>query len=163
LRDSWNTDRALNQASLSWQDYAWNPTPLNPDLVGLNYEGVVRLGGNSTIQKFDQKRYELRDDYSLAVTQWHGDHNFQVGGNADVLHYNVNKSLTGNPQYNFKNDPANGFTFDQPYEALFGFGNPNLAVSNNEYGVYVQDNWAMNRFTISLGLRYDYESNQLDR
>src|SRR4029077_4890192 len=55
VRDAWNSDKALNQASLSWQDYAWNPTPLNPDLVGLNYEGVIRIGGNSTTQKFDQK------------------------------------------------------------------------------------------------------------
>lgn len=162
LRDSWNTDRTLNQASLSWQDYAWNPTPLHPDLVGLNYEGVIRLGGNSTTQKFDQRRIELRDDFSLAVTQWHGDHNFQVGGNVDSLHYNINKSLNGNPQYNFRNDPANGFTFAQPYEALFGFGNPNLSVSNEEYGAYGQDSWTMSRLTVSLGLRWDYETNQLD-
>src|SRR3954469_15958828 len=141
LRDSWNTDRTLNQASLSWQDYAWNPTPLHPDLVGLNFEGVIRLGGNSTTQKFDQRRIELRDDYSLAVTQWHGDHNFQVGANADSLRYSIEKSLNGNPQFNFRNDPANGFTFNQPFEAQFGFGNPNLTVSNKEYGIYGQDNW----------------------
>jgi hypothetical protein len=163
LRDSWNTDRALNQASLSWSEYAWNPTPLNPNLVGMNFEGVVRLGGNSTTQKFDQQRYELRDDYSLAVTEWHGDHNFQVGGNADSLRYNVNKSLNGNPEFDFRNDPANGFTFAEPYQALFGFGNPNLAISNHEYGAYGQDTWTMSRFTLSLGLRYDYESNQLDQ
>ena len=162
LRHSWNTDKTLNQASLSWQDYAWNPTPLNPDLVGLNFEGVIRIGGNSTTQKFDQRRIELRDDYSLAVTQWHGEHNFQVGGNFDSLHYNIDKSLNGNPQYDFRNDPANGFTFAQPYEALFGFGNPNLSLSNQEYGVYGQDSWTTSRLTLSLGLRWDYESKQLD-
>jgi outer membrane receptor protein involved in Fe transport len=163
LRDSWNNDKALNQATLSYQDYYWNPTPLHPELVGLNYEGVIRLGGNSTTQKFEQKRLELRDDYSLAVYQWGGDHNFQVGGNLDYLRYNVNKSLTGNPVFNFRNDPANGFTFDQPYEAQFGFGNPQLSASNQEYGVYGQDSWIINqRLTVTLGLRWDYESNQLD-
>ena len=164
LRHSWNSDRALNQATLSWQDYAWNPTPLNPGLVGLNYEGVFRAGGNSTTQKFDQKRVELRDDYNLPTFQAGGDHSLQLGGNLDLLRYNVNKSLTGNPQYDFRNDPAHGFTFAEPYQAEFGFGNPNLSANNQEYGVYAQDTWTVNpRLTVNLGLRYDYESNQLDQ
>ena len=57
-------------------------------------------------------------------SRWRGDHSFQVGGNVDFLRYNVNKSLNGNPVYNFRNDPANGLTFAQPFEAQFGFGNP---------------------------------------
>jgi len=163
LRHSWNNDTALNQATLSWQDYAWNPTPLHPDLVGLDYQGVIRIGGNSTVQKFDQRRIELRDDYNFAHPNWHGDHAFQVGANVDFLHYNVTKFLTGNPVYHFRNDPANGFTFAQPFEAEFGFGNPNLSTNNQEYGVYGQDTWNVNpRLTVTLGLRWDYESHQLD-
>lgn len=164
LRHSWNSDQALNQASLSWQNYAWNPTPLFPDLVGQNYEGVIRIGGNSTEQKFDQKRVELRDDYNLPSFQAGGDHSLQVGGNVDLMRYNITKFLNGNPEYDFRNDPANGITFAQPYQALFGFGNPNLSANNQEYGVYGQDTWTVNpRLTINLGLRYDYESNQLDQ
>ncbi|MDP9121837.1 MAG: TonB-dependent receptor [Acidobacteriota bacterium] len=163
LRHQWNNDTALNQAALSWQDYAWNPTPLNPDLVGLNFEGVIRLGGNSTTQKFDQRRIELRDDYSQLVTQWGGSHNLQAGGNVDLLRYNINKSQTGNPVYNFRIDPANGLSFNQPYEAQIGFGNPRLQTNNHEYGTYLQDTWAVNpRLTVNLGLRWDYESNQID-
>jgi hypothetical protein len=163
LRHQWNGSNALNQASLSWQDYGWNPKPTNPDLVGLNFEGVIRIGGGSTTQKFDQRRLELRDDYNFAPFQAGGDHAVQVGGNLDRLRYNVDKSLTGNPQFNFRNDPANGFTFDAPFEAQFGFGNPKLSLSNREYGVYGQDTWAVNpRLTITLGLRWDYETDQLD-
>ncbi len=164
LRHSWNSDVALNQASLSWQDYTWNQAALNPDLVGLNYFGVIRVGGRDTSQKFDQKRLELRDDYNLPTFQAGGDHSLQVGGNADILRYSVTKFQTGNPVYNFKVDPANGLTFDQPFEAQFGFGNPNLTANNQEYGVYAQDTWTVNpRLTINLGLRYDYETNQLDQ
>ena len=163
LRHSWNSDVALNQFSLSWQDYTWNQAALNPDLVGLNYFGVIRIGGKDTSQKFDQKRTELRDDYNLPTFQAGGDHSLQVGGNADFLRYNVTKFQNGNPVYNFKNDPAAGFTFDQPFEALFGFGNPSLSANNQEYGIYGQDTWTVNpRLTINLGLRYDYETRQLD-
>ncbi len=112
LRHSWNNDKALNQATLSLQSYVFNPTALNPDLVGRNYEGVIRIGGRDTSQKFDQQRLELRDDYNFPTFQAGGDHSLQVGGNLDFLRYKVNKSQTGNPVYNFRNDPANGFTFD---------------------------------------------------
>jgi hypothetical protein len=163
LRHTWNSDQSLNQATLSWSDYAWNPTPLNPDLVGLNFEGVFRAGGNPTTQKFDQKRIELRDDFNLPVFQAGGEHGLQVGGNADFMRYHIEKRQFGNPQYDFRNDPANGFTFAQPYQAQFGFGNPSLSANNQEYGVYAQDTWTINpRLTVNLGLRWDYESNQLD-
>ncbi|HEY7216352.1 MAG TPA: TonB-dependent receptor [Thermoanaerobaculia bacterium] len=163
LRHSWNNDTALNQATLSWQDYAWNPTPLHPELVGLDYQGVIRAGGNATEQEFDQRRIELRDDYSFAKYGWHGDHNFQVGANVDFLHYDVTKFQTGNPIYHFRNDPANGFTFAQPFEAEFGFGDPTLSTNNKEYGIYGQDHWAATpRLSVIFGLRWDYETDQLD-
>jgi outer membrane receptor protein involved in Fe transport len=163
LRDQWNNASLLNQATLSWQDYGWNPTPLNPDLVGLNFFGLGRVGGNSTTQKFDQRRIELRDNFNFAPMQWHGEHAFQIGGNFDKLHYSINKSLNGNPEFDFNIDPANGLTFAQPFQAIFGFGNPILNVNNNEYGIYGQDNWVVNKnLSVTLGLRWDYESHMLD-
>lgn len=163
LHHQWNSSNALNEAILSYQDYAWNPTPLNPDLVGQNFEGVIRIGGNSTTQKFDQRRTEFRDDYSFVGPSWHGDQSFQVGVNLDFLRYFIDKSLNGNPQFNFREDPANGITFAQPFEAVFGFGNPRLTQTNQEYGIYGQDKWAVNsHLTVTLGMRWDYESHGLD-
>jgi outer membrane receptor protein involved in Fe transport len=163
LRHQWNNDTDLNQATLSWQDFSWNPTPSNPDLVGRNFEGVIRLGGNTTTQDFSQRRIELRDDYNFTGLQWMGDHNLQVGANVDFLRYDINKQQNGNPIFNYRNDPANGFTFAQPFEAQFGFGDPELVADNEQYGIYAQDTWLVNpRLTLSLGIRWDYESNQLD-
>jgi hypothetical protein len=163
LRHQWNSNAALNQLTASLQRYGWNPTPLNPNTVGLNFEGVIRVGGNSTTQKFAQRRLELRDDYTFTGFHWNGDHSLQVGGNIDAMHYDVNKSLNANPQFDFRIDPANGLTFAQPYQAVYGFGNPKLSASNSEYGIYGQDNWTLNEhLNVSLGLRWDYESHMLD-
>jgi hypothetical protein len=163
LRHQWNSDRSLNQAAVALQTYGWNPRPVNPDLVGLNFEGVLRIGGNTTTQEFEQRRLELRDDYNFTGFRWHGDHNFQLGGNLDFLNYDVNKSLNGNPQYNFRIDPANGYSFDAPYQAIYGFGNPRFSTNNREYGIYGQDNWTISdRFAVNLGLRWDYETDMID-
>ena len=63
-RHPWPTERTLNEATLSCQGDYGNRAALNPDLVGLDYEGVIRLGGAGTAQKRAQNRLEMRDDYS---------------------------------------------------------------------------------------------------
>jgi Carboxypeptidase regulatory-like domain/TonB dependent receptor/TonB-dependent Receptor Plug Domain len=160
LRHQWNNNSALNQAALSLQRYGWNPTPLNPNLIGQNYEGVIRIGGNSTTQDFDQRRAELRDDFTFTGLKWMGDHTLQVGGNADAMAYKVNKSLNGNPVFSYRGP---GIAANVPYQVVFGFGNPLLSVSNNEYGFYGQDSWTINpHLTTTIGLRWDYETHMLD-
>jgi hypothetical protein len=168
VRDQMIFGNALNEASLSLNKYGWDPTPVNQDLVGKLYFApgfatIIRTGGNSTLQKFEQRRLELRDNFNFSPMEMHGTHNFQIGGNADLMHYNVNKSLNGIPLYKFIDDPANGNTFAQPFEVDYGIGNPILKISNNEYGIYGQDTWRVNpKLTLNLGLRWDYESHMLD-
>lgn len=162
-RHQWNSSSSLNEFSVSLQKYGWNPTPLNSGIVGQNFEGAIRVGGNSTTQKFDQRRLELRDNYNFAPLTAYGTHNFQVGGNFDAMKYQINKSLSANPVFSYKIDPANGFSYAFPYQAIIGGGNPILNTSNNEYGVYGQDTWTVNpNLTLNLGLRWDYESHMLD-
>ena len=79
--------------------------PTNPNIVGKLYFGpgfptILRTGGGDTTQQFNQRRVELRDNFNFAPMELGiGMHNFQVGGNLDFMHYNVNKSLTGNPAF----------------------------------------------------------------
>ncbi|MGA8807474.1 MAG: TonB-dependent receptor [Thermoanaerobaculia bacterium] len=168
LRDQMIFGNALNEASASVQTFGWNPEPQNPGQVGKLYFApgfatIIRTGGNSTIQDFNQRRLELRDNFNFAPMEMAGTHSFQIGGNVDFMHYNVNKSLNGIPLYKFIDDPANGNTFAQPFEVDYGIGNPILKISNNEYGIYGQDSWAVNpKLTLNLGLRWDYESHMLD-
>ncbi len=108
-RYQWNNDQALNLATLSLQDYSWNPVPINPDLVGRRYEGVIRIGGGSTTQEFSQQRIELRDDYNFAVFQAGGDHSLQMGANVDFLSLDLEESQTllwQRSQYATEYDPA---------------------------------------------------------
>lgn len=166
-RHQWILGSALNEATVSLQRFGWNPSPRNPDLVGRRYFApgfatVIRVGGGSTTQEFDQRRLELRDNYHFAPMTMYGTHNFQVGGNIDFMKYKVNKSLNGNPEFKFLPD-ANGVYSNIPFEADFGIGNPRLSLDNTEYGIYVQDKWNVNnKLTLDLGLRWDYESKMLD-
>jgi outer membrane receptor protein involved in Fe transport len=168
LRDQWNSASALNEASVNLSGYGWEPTPRNPGLVGKlffapGFATIIRTGGNSTTQKFDQRRLEFRDNYNFAPWDMHGTHSFQIGGNLDLMHYKIDKSLNGNPLYKYIDDPANGNTFAQPFEVDYGIGNPKLSINNNEYGIYGQDTWTVNNnLTLNIGLRWDYESHMLD-
>ena len=167
IRHQWVLGSALNQASLSLQDFGWNPSPRNPDLVGKRYFApgfatVIRIGGGTTTQEFNQRRLEFRDNFNFAPITLAGTHSFQVGGNVDFMRYEVNKSLYGNPEFKFLPD-ANGQYGNIPFEADFGIGNPRLAVDNNQYGFYGQDKWEINdKLAFDIGLRWDYESKMLD-
>jgi len=166
-RHQWINGNALNEASLSLQKFGWNPQPRNPDLVGRRYFApgfatVIRIGGGSTTQEFDQRRLEFRDNYTFAPIALAGTHSLQVGGNVDFMRYRVNKSLVGNPEYKFLPD-ANGQYNDIPFEADFGIGNPRLSIGNTEYGIYGQDKWQVNdKLALDVGLRWDYETKMLD-
>ena len=158
-RSQWTGNNMFNIASLSWQKYGWHPTPLDSTTPGQNYFGVIRIGGRDTSQEFDQRRIELRDDFTTASFNMGGQHTLQVGGNADFMHYAVTKCQDCNPVFNFRQD----LSFTVPFEAFYGFGNPHLTSKNNEYGIYGQDNWIVNKnLNVNLGLRWDYESHMID-
>jgi hypothetical protein len=147
-----------NEASLTFQRSKWNPVPTNPDLIGLDYQGALRVGGRDTTQLFQQDRWSLRDDYSR-FAKWQGNHSVKVGTVLSRLNYDVSKQLNGNPIFHFRSD----ISFDFPFEAQYGGGNPNLNARNWELGFFAQDDWSPTpRLTINAGLRWDYESDMLN-
>ena len=158
-RNSLASQSSLSETSLSYQYYKWNPTPTNPDLIGLDYQNLMRIGGTDTTQNFVQKRFAIREDFSLFDLHFAGDHVFKTGVVANFNHYDVQKLQGGNPFFSFRSDE--NFAF--PFQAQYGFGNPDLSSSNNEYGIYLQDDWTVNkRLTVNIGLRWDYETNDLN-
>jgi hypothetical protein len=151
-------DKLLSQTTVSFQQFEWNPSPLNPDQVGITYQGVLRIGGRDTTQDFIQRRIQLRQDLTR-FTEWHGNHSLKGGAVLGFLRYDVTKYQNGNPQFTFKPDISQAF----PAEAVYGVGQPTIATNNKEFGLYAQDDWSItSRFTLNVGLRWDYESDMLD-
>lgn len=153
-RTSW-----LNEAIVNYQYYQWNPRPLNEDQVGLNYQGIIRVGGRDTEQDISQTRLGIRDTVMLSGWQWHGNHAVKIGGNVDFVEYDVVRRLFGNPLYELR--AAENFEF--PFQALYGVGDPNTSGDNTQIGLFVQDDWAVtDRLSLNAGVRWDYESDMFD-
>jgi Carboxypeptidase regulatory-like domain/TonB dependent receptor/TonB-dependent Receptor Plug Domain len=149
-----------NEALAYYQWYQWNPIPLNPNDVGIEFLGIGRIGGRDSEQNLIQKRLSFRDDWTYSGLQWGGSHVIKIGANLDFLHYDLHKDIFGNPVFRFSD--ANGFAF--PVEAEYGVGDPDVNGTNNQVGGYLQDDWSpVERFTVNAGIRWDYESGMTDK
>jgi outer membrane receptor protein involved in Fe transport len=149
----------INEASISHMDYAWNPSPINPDIVGREFVGVIRIGGGATTQDVGQKVLTFKDDVTFTQLQWHGEHMVKSGVRVSKVDFNVVKDLNGNPLFRYLPEVS----FDFPGEALYGTGDPDLSGDTTQYGFYLQDDWeATRRLTLNLGVRYDYDTNLLN-
>jgi outer membrane receptor protein involved in Fe transport len=149
----------LNEAQISGQHYKWNPKPLNEQEVGLNYLGIIRIGGRDTEQRFTQQRLSLRNDVTRSAVEWMGQHVFKAGASLDFLSYEGVKFFNGNPVFEFRQDEDYLF----PFQARFGFGDPQQEADNTQFGIYVQDDWQVtDRLLLNIGVRWDVETNMFN-
>lgn len=152
-------DRWLNEAQFNGQNFIWNPTWTNGDLIGKNYFGLLRIGGKDSEQKFKQRRLSFRDDVTRSGAHWNGDHVIKMGASVDFLAYESNKRFTENPVFNFRSDEQ----WSRPFEAFFGFGNPTISTNNTQIGAYIQDDWTVTpKLTLNVGIRWDAETNMIN-
>lgn len=162
-KNSWLSVKFLNETIIGYNDYKWNPSPVVSGIVGQDYQNALRIGSTDNLQNFHQKRFSIRDDFTFLDLHGLGDHVVKVGAVYNNNTYDVQKQFNGIPIYRFRSDIPAGSPFAFPFEASFGFGNPDLSLDNNQFGVYAQDDWTVNsRLTVNLGLRWDYETNGLD-
>jgi outer membrane receptor protein involved in Fe transport len=150
----------VNEAQLGYQLYQYNPTALNGDLVGRDYQGIGFIGGSDNGQDLKQRRLTLRDDFTYTGFRAAGTHAIKVGGNLDYVNYDMTKTAGENPTFVYNS--VNNFAF--PVEARIATGDPNLKTSNSQVGFYAQDDWSpVERLTVNVGVRWDYESGMYDR
>ena len=125
------------------------------DLIGpaINIAGVANLGTSTTSPtRRDIDLFEIVD----SITLLKGDHSIKVG--IDFLYNRIDIGFPGALQgvYNFSSiaNFRTG-TYTQFQQA---FGDPIQYQSNPNLGIFVQDQWRVNRtVTVNAGLRYDLQ------
>ncbi len=149
----------FNEITGTLQEMQWNPTALASTEPRLNYFGILDVGGKDSTQDFQQERIGLRDDLTWFTGRWGGPHTFKGGVSVNWMDYEVTKELFANGLFEFRGDEMWQF----PFQARVGFGDPTLAFSNTQLGLYLQDDWeVMENLTLNLGVRWDYEDNMIN-
>ncbi|WP_322965122.1 TonB-dependent receptor [Sphingomonas fuzhouensis] len=156
-RWTYRGDSFINEFNASYLNYTYNPTSLDPNSSTFNYQGVIRFGGKESTQRINQASYTLRNDLT-----WTGidNHVIKAGIRFAFQDYTFLKNFFVEPFYDYRNDPTNGLDFSFPATAQIGIGNPRIAASNSQVGLFLQDDWDVTeKLQVNLGLRWDYESN----
>lgn len=152
-----------NEAAFQYLDSRFNPVATTSDVVGRDYEGVIRLGGRDTSQDIRQQAFTLRNDTTFTNFEGAGQHVVKAGAKLSFQRYQIERTQFGNPVFRFRQDAENGLSYDFPAEASYGVGDPKAASNNTQVGVYLQDDWEIaKRLTLNMGLRWDVETNPLN-
>jgi hypothetical protein len=159
LRHQWMMgNNSLNEGSLTFQTMEWiQGTPASGE-PNLNYFGLLQVGGATFKQDYKQTKTSIRDDYSY-FTEWHGSHTMKAGLLVNWMKYDAMHAAFFNPEFDFRSDE----NWQYPFKASYGFGDPVNKFDNNQYGLYVEDDWKIaSNLTINGGIRWDYETNGLN-
>ena len=123
---------------------------------------MLRIGGRDTAQKIGQERLTLRDDVTFTEFAWHGDHVIKVGGNFEQLEYTVAEASQQDNRCS-ASAPDIGARIPVRGAVRHRQSRP-LRRATTQYGLYVQDDWSIDpALTFNLGLRWDYETDMLDK
>jgi len=157
----------LNEAKVDFSDFRRNPSPNTPGLAARLYQfssETDAIGSNQSFQDFTQKRLGFRDDLTYTGFKLAGEHVIKGGASFDFVNYDVNKQNNSTPTFSY-NNIVNGqtYAYATPYQLVYGTGNPILKKNNNEIGTYIQDDWSpIQRLTLNLGVRWDFETNMIN-
>ena len=155
---TYRADRFLNEASIDYLNYNYNPTSLDSTSPTFEYQGIITFGGKDGSQDVKQRNLTFRDDLTIPNVELAGSHTFKVGIKYSRQDYDFNKLFFVQPKYTFR-----GPDYSFPQQALLGIGDPKISAKNNVFGMYVQDDWDVtDKLQLNLGLRWDRESNMFN-
>ena len=162
LKHNWVHGDLLNEATLSYQNYRYNPTPNSPGTVNrfFGFGCCAQIGSNISSQLFHQQRFSIRNDLTWSGLSWAGEHVIKGGANVDLLNYDIEKRNSENLRFAY--EPW-WYNFSIPQRVEFQTGDPNFGANNQQLGLYLQDDWSPSeRVVFNLGVRWDYESHDMN-
>jgi len=173
LKHSFFTGPWLNEALLSYTRFHRGFDPNTPGTAHrvfiLPSACCFEIGSGRSTQEYIQKGPSFRDDITYTGFQLAGDHVFKGGVSASFPTYDINKNNDGTPVFEYQNirNPTGiadqVYNYASPFQLRYGTGDPVLNTSNQQYGVYLQDDWSpTQQLTFNLGVRWDYETNMLN-
>jgi hypothetical protein len=162
LKHNWVHGDLLNEATLSYQNYRYNSTANDPGTVHRLYGFgcCAQIGSFVSDQLFQQQRFSVRNDLTWSGLDWAGEHVIKGGANVDFLNYDIEKRNSENLLFAY--EPW-WYNFSIPQRVEFQTGDPNFGAKNTQLGLFVQDDWSPSeRVVLNLGVRWDYESHDMN-
>jgi hypothetical protein len=167
LKYNYFTGPWLSEAKIDYSRFQRNPSPNTPGLPRRDYiysNSDHFIGSNASTQDFVQNRVGLRNDVTYSGLRVGGEHVIKGGASLEFVGYDLVKDNDGTPTFRY-NATANGQTYNYqtPFQLNYGTGDPNFNANNNQVGAYLQDDWTpVQRLTVNLGVRWDYESHMMN-
>jgi len=150
--------RLVNEATASYQQMKWIQGAIDDTDTHQIYFDIAEIGGRGTIQNVKQRTFSLRDTATM-ILGGRGEHVVKGGAVLNWARYEYDNAQDVNPTFFFRRE--DNWLF--PYSAHIGVGNPNVAFSNRQLGLFLQDDWSVNsHLQVNIGIRWDYEWNMLN-
>ena len=158
--ESWTNDLLLDAGNATWR-----PTAAESGSVRRIYDpGIAVIGSGADQQDKGQNQRTFRDDFTWFGLNWHGDHTIKAGVKYAAYDITLEQNSATVPTYYYQEDDAYPGGFDTPYRAVYSPTGANANLHTNQFGLYVQDDWDVNdRLQLNLGVRWDYETNALNK
>ncbi|MDQ3247042.1 MAG: TonB-dependent receptor [Pseudomonadota bacterium] len=157
LKWTYSGDTFVNEVNVNYLDYTFNPTSLNPDLPQFEFVDVITFGGKDSTRREVQKGHTLRNDFTYTGFD---SHTLKAGARIEITDIEFNNAAFLQPRFTFRRSTSDNTDFSFPAEARLGLGSGLIRGKNEQFGLYVQDDWRVtDRLELNLGVRWDYETN----
>jgi hypothetical protein len=134
----------------------------NSRSVRLEFPSVIMGSPTNAPQWWKEMNIQATNLLSYTAPDWHGEHTMKMGFQFFRPMFWGAFPDPAFGQFVFDRDPAdfnNPATYPQATRYATTLGDPFYEIVNPTYGMFFQDNWALNnKLTLNLGLRYDLET-----
>jgi len=153
-----NTTSNSNASPNPQFQYVYYPVPGNTTVT----QPIINVGGPGAGVgfRYEQSGYGIQDDLTFANI--HG-HTMKVGASFQGIDLIAQANTLDLRDAVYYEAVSSSGVYPNPYLVNFpvsfpGVGAPRVDSKDKQFGVYFQDDWAVNRrLTLNLGLRWDYE------